>query len=187
MPYIGWFIVLAIFLGIFTWQFYVWRGEVRSKNEKYQAALAYAKSKNKPLLIAGGPYGNQLIRRLLKIPAHGNGDICLDIDRNAIEGHPNPVIASVTNIPFSDKTFGAAFASHLLEHLPTTGDARQALTELNRTAEAFFIASPSRQSISGWLHPGHHIWIWQNGKTTYFIQRGKANMKRQEEYTVGND
>ena len=147
MAYIGWFIVLVTALGI-IWQLSVWIGETRFKNKQYHSALAYARSKNKPLLIAGGPYGNRRVRHLLKIPAHGSGDFCLDINRNAVDGHPNAVIASVTHIPFMDKTFGAVFASHLLEHLPTTVEASQALAELNRTAEAVFIVSPSRQSIS---------------------------------------
>jgi|TARA_B100002003_G_scaffold103647_1_gene96296 hypothetical protein len=187
MPYFGWFIVLGISLGIVIWQISVWLGETKNKKEKYQTALAYALSRNKPLLIAGGPYGNQRIRHLLKMPAHGNGDVCLDIDRNAIDGHPNAVIASVTHIPFPDKTFGAVFASHLLEHLPTTTEAKQALDELNRTAEAIFIVSPSWQSISGWLHPDHHLWVWQDGKTTRFKQRGKSSIKKKKEYTVNHD
>ena len=187
MPYLGWFIALGISLGVIAWQISVWLGEIRRKKERYQTALAYARSRNKPLLVAGGPYGNQQVRHLLKIPAHGNGDICLDINRNAVDGHPNAVIANVTHIPFSDKTFGAAFASHLLEHLPTTIEAKQALDELNRTAEAVFIASPSRQSISGWLHPEHHLWLWQDGKTTYLKQRGKSSIKQKERYTVDHD
>lgn len=186
MSNLGWLIVSGICLGIVAWQFSVWLGEDRNKREKYRTALAYARRKNKPLLIAGGPYGNHRVRHFLKMPAHGNGDVCLDIDRNAIDGHPNAIIASVTHIPFPDKTFGAAFASHLLEHLPTTVEARQALTELDRTAEAVFIVSPSRQSISGWLHPDHHLWVWQNGKTAYFKQRGKSSVKREEEYTLEN-
>lgn len=186
MAYIGWFIALIICLGIFAWQLSVWIDETRFKNKQYQTALAYARSKNKPLLIAGGPYGNRRIRHLLKIPAHGNGDFCLDINRHAVDGHPNAVIASVTHIPFMDKTFGAVFASHLLEHLPTTVEARQALAELNRTAEAVFIVSPSRQSISGWLHPDHHLWVWQKGGTTYLKQRGKPGIKQQQEYTNDN-
>ncbi len=184
--YLVWFIVLGICLSITGWQLTVWLGEVLSKREKYAAALAFARGRKKPLLVAGGPWGNQRIRHLLKKPAHGDGDVCLDIDRNAIDGHPNAVVASVTHIPFADKSFGAAFASHLLEHLPTTIEAKQALDELNRTAEAVFIVAPSRQSIIGWLHPDHHLWVWQNGKTTYFKQRGKSGMKQKEEYTVGN-
>jgi Methyltransferase domain len=186
MASIGWFIVLLIVLGIIIWQLSVWIDETRFKNKQYQTALAYARSKNKPLLIAGGPYGNRRIRHLLKIPAHGSGDFCLDINREAVDGHPNAVIASVTHIPFSDKTFGAVFASHLLEHLPTTTEGRQALAELNRTAEAVFIVSPSRQSISGWLHPDHHLWVWQKGETTHLKQRGKPSIKQKEEYTNDN-
>lgn len=168
------------------WQLIIWIAEVQSKKEKYQAAVAYARANNKPLLVAGGPYGNRKLRHFLKLPAHGHGDICLDIDRNAIGGHPNAIVASVTDIPFADKSFGAAFASHLLEHLPTTSAAKKALGELNRTAEAVFIVAPSRQSVGGWLHPGHHLWVWQRGKITYFKQRGKVNHGFKEEYSTSN-
>lgn len=173
MPYIGWGLIIGL-AGIGIWQFAVWRGEVRLKQETYRRALDFARSRGKPLLIAGGPYGHRKIRHLLKMPAHGGGDVCLDIDRNAVEGHSKAVIASVTNIPFTSNAFGAAFASHLLEHLPTTAAAKQALGELNRIADGVFIVSPSRQSLSGWLHPDHHLWVWQNGLTTFVEQRGKV-------------
>ncbi len=186
MPYLVWFILLGICLSILGWQVAVWLGEMRDKKEKYKSALAYARGRNKPLLIAGGPWGNQRARHFLRLPAHGSGDVCLDIDRNAIDGHPNGVVADVTHIPFSDKSFGAVFASHLLEHLPSVDKARQALDELSRTAEAVFIASPSRQSLSGWLHPGHHLWVWQNGQTTHLKQRGNSGNKRKEEYIATN-
>ncbi|MDO8579169.1 MAG: methyltransferase domain-containing protein [Dehalococcoidales bacterium] len=174
MPYFGWFLLIGL-ASIGIWQFAVWQGEVRLKKEMYRKAIDFARSRNKPLLIAGGPYGHRRIRHLLRMPAHGGGNVCLDIDRNAVEGHPKAVIASVTNVPFSDKSFGAAFASHLLEHLPTTAAAKQALAELNRVADGVFIASPSRQSLSGWLHPDHHLWVWQNGQTTFVEQRGKVD------------
>ncbi len=168
------FPVLVVCLGAGGWQLAVWLGEIRAKSRKYAAAKAFALAKNKPLLVAGGPWGAKPARRLLKMPAHGGGDVCLDIERKAIEGHPNGVVASVTHIPFSDKSFGAAFASHLLEHLPSPGDAKEALAELNRTAEAVFIAYPSRQSIAGWITLGHHLWVWQKGNTTYLKQRGRS-------------
>ena len=177
-------LVLGICLGVGGWQLAVWLGEIRDKNKKYKAASAYARERGKPLLVAGGPWSTKPTRRLLKMPAHGNGDVCLDIDRRAIEGHHCGVIANVTHIPFSDKSFGAAFASHLLEHLPTTDDARKALAELNRVAEAVFIVYPSRQSITGWVIPDHHLWVWQKGNTTYLKQRGKSGSKNKEEYTV---
>ncbi len=172
MPYINW-ILLSGLAGIGVWQFAVWQGEVRTKKEKYRDALTFARTRNKPLLIAGGPYGHRRMRRVLNMPAHGGGDVCLDIDRNAVEGHPKAVIASVTNIPFSDKSFGAVFASHLLEHLPTTDEAAQALNEFSRIADGVFVASPTRQSFSGWLHPDHHLWVWQDERTTFVEQRGK--------------
>jgi ubiquinone/menaquinone biosynthesis C-methylase UbiE len=93
-------------------------------------------------------------------------------------------VASVTHIPFADKCFGAAFASHLLEHLPTVDAASQALDELNRVAEAVYIVYPSRQSFSGWLVPDHHLWVWQKDSTTYLRQRGRSSGRRAAEHYV---
>lgn len=168
-----WGVLLLAGLSAGIWQLAVWRQEVDLKREKYRRAFEFAQKRNKPLLIAGGPYGHRKIRHVLKMPAHGGGDVCFDIDRNAVEGHPKAVIASVTNIPFSDKSFGAAFASHLLEHLPNIDAASQALSELSRTADEIFLVAPSKQSISGWIHPDHHLWVWQDGETTFLEQRGK--------------
>lgn len=177
-------IVLGVFLGVGGWQFVVWQGETRDKNRKYRAASACALEKGKPLLIAGGPWGTKRIRYWLKMPAHGNGDVCLDIDRRAIGNHPCGVVATVTHIPFSDKSFSAAFASHLLEHLPDVDGAEQALAELSRVAEAVFIVSPSRQSIAAWIKRDHHLWVWQDGKSIYLEQRGKTSGKIKEKVIV---
>jgi len=177
MEHFALFLVLVICLGVGGWQLVVWLGETRDKNEKYKAASAYSMDRDKPLLVAGGPWGITRRRHWLRMPAHGNGDVCLDIDYSAITHHPKGVIASVTHIPFSDKSFGAAFASHMLEHLSTTDDAKKALAELNRVADAVFIVSPSRQSIAGWAIPDHHLWVWQKGKTIYISQRGKSKDK----------
>jgi len=174
MGQIALFIVLGICLGVGIWQLAVWLVETQDKNKKYRAAEAYARERGKPLLIAGGPWGTKQVRHWFNMPAHGSGDVCLDVDRNAIGNHPNGVIADVTHIPFSDKSFGAVFASHLLEHLSSPDEAKQALVELNRTAEAVFIAYPFRQSIGGWLMSDHHLWVWQKGNTTYLKQRGKT-------------
>lgn len=172
------FIVLGICFGVGGWQIGVWLNETRDKRRKYKAACAYAREKSKPLLIAGGPWGTKPARRWFNMPAHGNGDVCLDIDYRAIEGHPCGLIATVTHIPFAEKSFGAAFASHLLEHLPTVAEARKALDELNRVADAVYIISPSRQSFGGWLTNGHHLWVWQKGDVIYLKQRGKSKGKQ---------
>jgi hypothetical protein len=176
-----WLIVLAV-VGVGLWQFLVWLIESRTKNRQYKAACARAREKGKPLLIAGGPWGITRTRRRLNRPAHGYGDVCLDIDQRALGDHPKGVVANVTHIPFADKSFGAVFASHLLEHLPTVEAASQAISELNRVAEAVFIVCPSRQSLVGWLIPDHHLWVWQKNGTTYLRQRGKATGRRAAEY-----
>jgi len=177
-----WFIALAIVVGVGLWQLVVWVIENQFKGRQYKAASARALKEGKPLLVAGGPWGVTRTRRRLNKPAHGNGDVCLDIDRRAFDSHPRAVVASVTHIPFADKCFGAVFASHLLEHLPTVDAASQALDELNRVAEAVYIVYPSRQSFAGWLVPDHHLWVWQKDSTTYLRKRGKSTGRRAAEH-----
>jgi hypothetical protein len=174
--------MVGISLGIVGWQLVVWSGEISQKSKGYEAAFACARKFGKPLLVAGGPWSNRGIRRWLNMPAHGDGDVCFDIERRAFEGHPCGVIADVTRIPFSDKAFGAAFTSHLLEHLPTIDDAKRALDELNRVAKVVFIAYPSRQSIGAWLHHGHHLWVWQKGDEIYLEQRDNSTGEKSARY-----
>ena len=167
--------ILYVFLaglGAFgIWQLAVLAFETRDKNRKFRAAVDHARREARPLLVIGGPWGSKPARRWLNKPAHGAGDICLDIDPRAIHGHPAGVVASVTHIPFADGAFGAAFASHLLEHLPTTHEARLALEELYRVSARVFIVCPSRQSIGGWMVPEHRLWVWQDGDLTYLKER----------------
>ena len=178
-----WLIILAVVVaGIGLWQLAVWLIESRAKSRQYKAACACAEAKGKPLLVAGGPWGVTRTRRRLNKPAHGDGDVCLDIDRRALGEHPCGVVANVTHIPFADKCFGAVFASHLLEHLPSVEAASQALAELNRVAEEVYLVYPSRQSLAGWAIPDHHLWVWQKNSTTYLRQRGKSTGKRVAEY-----
>ena len=171
------YVLLGTFLGVGVWQLIVWLGETMDKNRKYQAASTFAIEQGKPLLVVCGPWGSKPFRHWFNKPAHGFGDVCLDINRRAIRGHPCGVIANVTHMPFEDKCFGAAFASHLLEHLPTTADARGALDELHRVADTVHIVCPSRQSIAGWVIVDHHLWIWQKGNKTYIKQRGNSGSK----------
>jgi hypothetical protein len=175
-------IILAIIGGVCVgfglWQLIVTLVENWRKSQKFKAAQSFARRRNKPLLVAGGPWGNRRVRHVLNRPAHGAGDVCLDIDPNAMTGHPCGVVADVTHIPFADDSFGAAFASHLLEHLPSTADAQEALAELNRVADEVFIVYPFRQSLGGWFTRGHHLWVWQKGNITYIKQRGKLGAKK---------
>jgi len=172
----------GISLGVVVWQLAVWVGEIQDKDSKYEAAAAHARKAGKPLLVAGGPWSDRGVRRWLKMPAHGGGDVCLDIQRRAFEGHPCGVVADITQIPFSDKAFGAIFVSHVLEHLPSVYYADKALCELDRVAETVFLVYPSRQSVGAWLHPGHHLWVWQEGNTIYLEQRNNSFDKKSAKY-----
>ena len=165
----------GVFLGLIVWQVGVWTGEITQKDGRYQAATVCAKKLGKPLLVAGGPWSNRTIRKKLNMPAHGAGDVCLDIDCRAFAGHPRGLQGDVTRMPFMDKSFGAVFASHLLEHLPSVDSALRALDELDRVSERVFLVHPSRQSVGALFHRGHHLWVWQKGDTVYIKSRNGLN------------
>ena len=55
-------------------------------------------------------------------------------------------------LPFADKQFGCAFASHVLEHLDNW---QFALNEMVRVADNVVVVLPHPQYFSGWLWPGH--------------------------------
>ncbi len=133
------------------------------------------------MLVAGGPWGGHSLRRRLNFPAHKEGDVSIDIRASAVIGWPNGIVANVISLPFPDKTFGSAFASHLLEHLPDTASGRQALEELSRVADEVFIADPSRQSVAAWIIRDHHIWVRQENGIAYLKQRGSQFKHLQEE------
>lgn len=131
------------------------------RHRKARLAREAAGVAGKPLLVVGGPWGTNPLRRVFRVPSHECGDICLDINPAACEGCPALVEADIRQIPFGDGHFGAALASHVLEHLPTVEDCEQAIRELYRVADQVFVASPSKAHILSWLHPGHHLWIRQ--------------------------
>jgi len=178
---IGELSALAAFLILGTWQGTILLCQSRDRDKRYEAACAYAAATGKPLLVAGGPLGITWFRRFLTSPAHGYGDVCLDIDRRAIAGCSCGVVADVRQMPFPDKTFGAVFASHLLEHLPSVADAKAALAEFDRVADAIFIAHPYRQAVMTWLTPSHHLYVWQEEGKIYLKQRsGLRNSGKKE-------
>ena len=165
------YVILGILAVLIIWQLAVWIYEINYKNRQIRMALSFTHKQHKPLLVAGGPWGGRSLRRLVKMPAHIMGDVSIDICRGAVEGHPNGIVATVTKLPFPDKIFGAALASHLLEHLNSSKEAKQALAELQRVADSVFIAYPTRQSLAAWIIPDHHLWVWQKGDTIFLKQR----------------
>jgi len=129
------YFLIATVAGVFSWQINEFLRELRGTSDKYAAALAYAESVNKPLLEVGGPYGS---------------------------GSENVVAADIRDIPYyyyPDKTFGAAFCRHILEHLATVNDAMAAINELNRVAERVYIVSFPKNNLIARLIADQHIWI----------------------------
>ncbi|MBA7629520.1 hypothetical protein ES703_37019 [subsurface metagenome] len=55
-------------------------------------------------------------------------------------------------LPFADKQFGCAFASHVLEHLDNWPFA---LAEMVRVADHVVVVLPHPASFSGWVSPSH--------------------------------
>lgn len=128
------------------------------RDVNYDAAMAAARSRGKPLLVVGGPWGTSLFRRALNYPAHGHGDVCFDLDeRSCREAHFVP--GDARDLPFPDKSFGAAFCSHLLEHMPTPEACFMAASEMERVADEVFLCVPKKDNLLAWLAPGHRLWV----------------------------
>lgn len=143
--------------------------EQRDRREKSTRARIYADEVGKPLLVVGAPYGGSPLARVLKVGTHECGDVCLDIQ--GCPECPYSVVSDVRDIPFPDGYFGAALASHVLEHLPTVEDAEMAYRELSRVADRVFVASPLRTNIYAWLKTDHHLWVQEEPQGIYFQQR----------------
>lgn len=158
--------------GLGLWQASVMLEQEFDRRRKYRAASEYARSRGKPLLVVGGPLGSSPFRHLLALPAHGHGDVCLDLDPAACGGDGAVYSQSdVRNIPFPDGFFGSALVSHVMEHLPTVADCGRALDELLRVADRVYVAYPARQSLLAWIIPDHHLWVWQDNDVLIIQER----------------
>lgn len=60
-----------------------------------------------------------------------------------------------SSLPFADKQFGCAFASHVLEHLESWPGVQFALSEMVRVADYVVVVLPHPAYFSGWLAPEH--------------------------------
>lgn len=122
----------------------------------WEAARAAADALNKPMLNVGCGVTHFL--------SHPCGDYCIDANPKRLVGCQarHSIVADVRNLSrFSDKQFGSALCSHVLEHLPTVADAEQAVSELHRVAHHVYILSPSRLLVVAWAHPEHALWVDQ--------------------------
>ena len=134
--------------------------------------MEYSEKVKKPLLVIGGAYGNNPLRHWFNIPAHGQGDICLDIDESACKGAKVILLQDVREqLPFPNNYFGATYSSHILEHLPNKQEATKVINELNRVSDRVWIVTPKKYSLWAWIVPDHHLWISQKNKEIIIEER----------------
>ena len=90
-------------------------------------------------------FGAQIIAEAPEVLA--NIDIALD-------GMPRFIQLDIESepLPFADKQFGCAFASHILEHLDNW---QFALHEACRVADWVVVVLPHPLNFGGWLAPSH--------------------------------
>lgn len=141
--------------------------ELRERRNAFNQARNYANSVGKPLLVIGTP---KLVFN------HPCGDVTIDINPDMAR-YCSTEVADIRAIPYGSQYFGAAFVSHVLEHLPTVTDAHKALDELHRVAEKVFIVSPSKISVLAWIYPEHHLWVTKDGDGYIIEQRGRKQSK----------
>lgn len=150
-----------------AFQAVVYMRAVQERRDVFTQARNYADNVGKPLLVVGTPKF---------VFNHPCGDVTIDIDPRTTRWC-NTQIADVRDIPYPGKYFGAAFASHVLEHLPTVAEAYKALDELHRVADEVFVVVPSKLSLPAWLHPQHHLWVTPDSEGYIIEQRGRKQAK----------
>ena len=130
------------------------------RNIRFAQAYEIAQKSGRPLLVVGAPSYMSPFR------GHPCGDITLDISEDVARQCPEGfIIADVREIPFPDSYFGAAFCSHVLEHLSSREDILRAWNELNRVSGGnALIAGPSRLGLWNWVIPEHSMFVTQNDK-----------------------
>lgn len=148
--------------------------ELKERRQVFRQARDYADSVGKPLLVIGAPKFRF---------THPCGDVTVDISPEMAKFCDGQV-ADIRAIPYASGYFGAAFASHVVEHMPTIEDAVTAFNEMERVADRVFIVSPHKSSILAWLHPGHHLWVTPSGDGYIIEQRGKGNLRNEESYVI---
>ena len=157
--------------------------------EKYDMAQEEALVRNKPLLVVGGPSGSPdtyadtawvrpltRLKSMFNIKPHGCGDMCVDVDPHACQGCPYEA-ANLMDLPLADKEFGAAYCSHVLEHMPDAEGCHKAWSELHRVADVVFICVPPKSSIWAWFVPDHHLWVRHVGETVLEVEERNTGAK----------
>jgi SAM-dependent methyltransferase len=128
----------------------------------FRAARKTARVCGKPLLNVG-----------CKRSYTERSDVNLDlVPRNV----PHFVRGDIQNLDmFTDKQFGAVYASHVLEHVE---DPDTALLEMHRVAEHVFVITPLPIFPWAWFHPDHRWILWHTRKVCRVPNGLRAAMQR---------
>ncbi|MBA7506543.1 hypothetical protein ES706_05234 [subsurface metagenome] len=115
------------------------------------AAFDYARqlSNGKGVInIGAGPHRTYQAQVIAEAP-----EVLANIDI-ALDGMPHFMQLDLERdpLPFTDKQFGCAFASHILEHLDNW---QFCLEEMVRVADYVVVVLPDPIYFSGWLAPEH--------------------------------
>jgi hypothetical protein len=133
-----------------------------------QQAKEVAEKNGKPLLNAGcGSAYTELC------------DVNLDIDKQTV---PNFVVGDIQDLRmFGNKQFGAAYASHVIEHVEKP---EAALRELSRVADEVFVITPLPIWPSAWLDPDHKWIFWGTkkvGRIPPFLSKNHAYNRHEKD------
>jgi SAM-dependent methyltransferase len=124
--------------------------EVQTAGTK-ERAFDYAKSlagKKGIINLGAGPHRTFQSHMIAASP-----EVVANLDIVPCDGMPNFIQWDIEEgLPFRDKTFDVAFASHVLEHLD---DWEFALGEAARVADHVVVVLPHPLSPGGWLVPAH--------------------------------
>jgi len=166
-------LLLASVVSIAVQQGIQQRFEVQERRQVFKQARDYADSVGKPLLVVGSPKFRY---------NHPCGDVTIDISPEMAK-FCDGLVADIREIPYPNGYFGAAFASHVVEHLAMIEDAKVALDEMYRVADRVFIVSPRKSSLMAWVNPGHHLWVIPSGDGYVIEQRGNR-LPKEESYII---
>lgn len=138
--------------------------EVYEVKSLYQKAKEAAEVSGKPLLVVGRP--DDGMTAIAGIP-DACGDICLDVQ--GCPSCPVSVQASVEDLSqFGDGQFGAAFVSHVIEHV---GDPEKAISELHRVADNVVVCFPRAWTLGAVVNRTHCSWMGQNVDGSWWFKK----------------
>lgn len=140
--------------------------EKHERHVLFRRALAESRQRGKPMLVVGEPDG--------EYPCPPPPGVLVDLRERSV--CPRYVRTSVERMPmFRDRQFGAAFCSHVIEHVERPLDALQ---ELHRVADSVFISYPRPWRIATYLVPGH-TWLMvpdRSGGFAFYRMRTRSNV-----------